>query len=163
MQARLPMHTKSTVRILNRLIRVCRDGEAFCRAGARCRIGGELRTLLRNRSEEWGRLGDELQALVLLLNGEPAMSGTVAASAQRGWLVVRTALSASAEAAVVEAWESTQGEACERYAEAMRGYLPERIRRTVSLQFDRISDRHDQIGSLRFGPARLARGAPRAV
>jgi uncharacterized protein (TIGR02284 family) len=157
------MHKQDTIRILNRLTRVCRDGEAFCRVGARSRVRKELRALLRNRSEEWGRLGDELQALVLLLNGEPALSGTFAAAARRGWLAVRTALFGSAEATVVEAWEHMQREASERYAAAMSGYLPERIRRTISLQGDRISDRCDQIGSLRLKPARLAGGAPRTV
>lgn len=157
------MHTQDTIRILNRLIRACRDGEAFCRVASRRRVGVELRTLLRARSEEWARLGDELQALVLLLNGQPALSGTVAASVRRGWLVVRSSFAGSAEAAVIEDWERTQNEAWQCYAEAMSGYLPERIRRTVSLQSDRISDRCDQIGSLRLGPTRLARGTPRTV
>jgi len=157
------MYTQDTIRILNGLIRACRDSEAFCRVSSRRRVGRELRALLRSRSEEWARLGDELQALVLLLNGEPALSGTFAASMRRGWLVVRSAFPGSAEAAVIEDWERTQNAAWQRYAEAMSGYLPERIRRTVSLQSDRIADRCDQVGSLRLGPTRLARGAPRAV
>jgi uncharacterized protein (TIGR02284 family) len=161
--ARLLMHTQDTIRTLNRLIRTCRDGEAFCRVCARCRVGNELQTLLRSRSEEWARQGDELQALVLLLNGEPALSGTFAATMRRGWIALRAGLIGSAEDPVVEAWELMQREAWERYAAAMSGYLPERIRRTISLQSDRISDRCDQIGSLRLRPARLAAGAPRTV
>jgi uncharacterized protein (TIGR02284 family) len=157
------MHTQDTVRILNGLIRACRDGESFCRVCARRRVGADLRSLLRDRSEEWARLGDELQALVLLLNGEPATSGTVAASALRIWLTLRTMVAGSTDGVVVGAWAEVQREAWERYAEAMSGYLPERIRRTVALQADRISDRCDQIGALRFGSAGLAGRAPRAV
>ncbi len=157
------MHTQDTIRILNRLIRVCRDGEAFCRACSRRRVGAELRALLRGRSDEWARMGDELQALVLLLNGGPAMSGTVAASALRTWIALRTALSGSGDAVVVEAWGQLQRAAWGCYAEAVSGYLPERIRRTVGLQADRIADRCDQIGALRLEPRGLASGAPRAV
>jgi uncharacterized protein (TIGR02284 family) len=157
------MRAQDTIRILNRLIQVCRDGEAFCHACARRRVSPDLSALLRNRSDEWGRLGDELQALVLLLNGEPAMGGTIAASALRVRLVVRTLVTGSAESAVLDAWRRMQGEALERYSEAMSGYLPERIRRTVGLQVDRISDRLHQIGTLRPGLTALAGGAPRPV
>ncbi len=157
------MHTQDTIRILNRLTRVCRDGEAFCRVGARRRLAADLRSLLRSRSEEWARLGDELQALVLLLDGDPALSGTAAASVRRGWLFLRTALFGSPEAAVIDAWERMQKEAWRGYAEAVSGYLPERIRRTVSLQADRISDRCDQVGSLRLRPARLTGSTPHTV
>jgi uncharacterized protein (TIGR02284 family) len=157
------MRAQDTIRILNRLIQVCRDGEALCRVCARRRVSTNLRALLRHRTEEWGRLGDELQALVLLLNGQPAMSGTIAASALRAGLVLRTLLAASAEATVIDAWRRMQGEALEQYSEAMSGYLPERIRRTVGLQVDRIADRLHQIGPLGPGFTELARGAPRPV
>jgi uncharacterized protein (TIGR02284 family) len=157
------MRAQETIGVLNRLIQVCRDGEDLCRVCARRRVGSDLRGLLRNRSDEWGRLGDELQALVLLLNGEPAMGGTLLASALRAGLVLRTLLAASAEPEVIDAWRRMQAEALERYSEAMSGYLPERIRRTVGLQVDRISDRLQQIGTLGPGFTTLTRGAPRPV
>jgi uncharacterized protein (TIGR02284 family) len=153
------MRAQDTIRMLNRLVQVCRDGEALCRVCARRRVSRDLRTLLRNRSEEWGRLGDELQALVLLLNGEPAMGGTIAASALRVGLVLRTWLAGSPETTVIDAWRRMQGEALEQYSEAMSGYLPERIRRTVGLQVDRIADRAHQVGILRPGLTALHSGA----
>ncbi len=142
------MLTQNTIRTLNQLTRVCRDGEEFCRACGTRAASADLRTLLRHRSEEWGRLGDELQALVLLMGGEPATSGTAAACARRGWLAVRAALVGPSDAALIEEWRRIQRHALRRYAEAMSGYVPERIRRTVGLQADRISDRLDEIGSL---------------
>ncbi len=158
-----PMRTHDTVRILNRLTRVCRDGERFCGVCAKCRVSADLRSVLHDRSEEWARRGDELQALVLLLNGEPATSGTFAASALRTWLALRAMLPGSSNAIILEACDTMQREAWERYAEAMSGYLPERIRRTVGLQADRISDRCDQIGALQSGADGLEGRAPRAV
>jgi hypothetical protein len=64
---------------------------------------------------------------------------------------------------VVEAWGQLQRDASRCYADTVSGYLPERIRRTVSLQADRISDRCDQLGALHLGPGRLTPGASRAV
>lgn len=142
------MHTQETTRTLNRLIRVCRDGEDFCRAAsARC-ASPDLKALLHRRSEEWGRLGDELQALVLLLGGTPATSGTLAARARQWGLVLRHALLGPSDATVVADWRGIERHAQERYTEATEGYLPERIRRTISLQADRVVHRSDQLGAV---------------
>jgi len=143
------MQTQHTIITLNRLTRICRDGEDFCRLCAGRLEHTDLRALLRQRREEWGRLGDELQALVLLLGGEPATAGTLAARARRAWTLLRTALFAGSEMLLLEEWHGMQEQALQRYEEAVGGYLPERIRRTISLQADRIADRYEQIGVLR--------------
>ena len=142
------MQIEDTIRILNRLIRVCRDGEDFCGAAVRGATAAELGTLLRHRGEEWGRLGDELQALVLLLNGEPARSATVAARVRHWGLGARLAVLGPADATIIATWQGIERQAEARYLEAVEGYLPERIRRTVSLQTDRVVGRADRIGDL---------------
>ncbi len=81
--------------------------------------------------------------------GEPAISGTVAASARRGWLILRAVLASPSDGALIEEWRRVQRQALRSYIEAVSGYVPERIRRTISLQVDRISDRLDEIGHLR--------------
>jgi uncharacterized protein (TIGR02284 family) len=146
------MHTQDTIRTLNGLIRICRDGEEFCHVGAGRAGGVELGELLRNRSSEWGRLGDELQALVLLLGGEPATSGTLAAQALRAGLILRTALFGASDTALLGELQRLTEHALTRYEEAVSGYLPERIRRTISLQADRIADRQEQMAGLRCRP-----------
>lgn len=139
---------QKTIRTLNQLTRVCRDGEESCRVcGARA-ASSDLRALLCQRGDEWGRLGDELQALVLSLDGSPVTSGTVAARARRAWLVLTAALLGPTDAALIESRRRAHRHALARYAEAVGGYLPERIRRTVSLQADRIADRLDEIEGL---------------
>lgn len=143
------MRTQDTIRILNRLIRVCRDGEDFCYGCSDAVGDAGLQTLLHYRSEEWGRQGDELQALVLLLGGEPATSGTLGERALRAWLVMRAAVIGPSDIAVLGEWQRIQQLALERYEEAIGGYLPERIRRTIGLQADRIMDRLEHISVLR--------------
>src|SRR5690606_22613895 len=143
------MRTQETIRTLNKLIQTCRDGEELCRACGEAVDSPGLRTLLRYRSEEWGRQGDELQALVLLLGGEPAVGGTHAARVLRAWFAVEAAIGGPSGLPMLESWQRDQQRALDRYEEALSGYLPERIRRTVSLQADRVVDRYEQIGGLR--------------
>jgi len=143
------MRTQATIRILNRLVRTCRDGEEICGACSDATESAGLRSLLRYRSEEWGRQGDELQALVLLLGGTPAVSSSPAANLLATWLVVRTALLGKSDAEAIDLWSRVQRRGLERYEVALNGYLPERIRRTVSLHSRRVLDRSEKIGILR--------------
>jgi uncharacterized protein (TIGR02284 family) len=143
------MHTQDTIRTLNRLIQTCRDGEEFCRAAGESVDSIELRPLFRFRSEEWGRQGDELQALVLLLGGDPATFGTAEAQVLRGWMKLKALIFGRSDLSVLEQWRAAQQHALARYEEALSGYLPQRIRRTVSLQADRVLDRAEQIEIIR--------------
>ena len=63
------MQPQTTAATLNKLIRTCRDGEAICRIWSHAAGSPDVRDLLRERSQDWSRQGDELQALVLLLGG----------------------------------------------------------------------------------------------
>jgi uncharacterized protein (TIGR02284 family) len=139
------MRTQDTIRTLNRLIRVCRDGEEFSESGGHAVESPDLGSLLSYRAEEWGRLGDELQALVLLLNGEPATAGSLTALALRMWLLARAAVFGRSDVAVLEHWHGIHERALRAYEDAIGGYLPERIRRTLSLQADRIAERLEHI------------------
>jgi uncharacterized protein (TIGR02284 family) len=143
------MRTQATIRTLNKLIRTCRDSEELCGVCADAVESPGLRSLLRYRSEEWGRQGDELQALVLLLGGKPATSATLYAHARAAWLGLKGALLGPSDLAAIEVWQQSQRIGLHRYDEALGSYLPERIRRTVSLQANRVLDRSEKIGMLR--------------
>jgi uncharacterized protein (TIGR02284 family) len=143
------MRTQATIRILNRLIRTCRDAEDVSAACSDATESPGLRSLLRSRSEEWGRQGDELQALVLLLGGNPAVSASAQAHVDAIWLAFRTAFLGQDDRMAIDAWQRVQGRGLLRYEEALNGYLPERIRRTVSLHARRVLDRSEKIDMLR--------------
>ncbi|HSY08653.1 MAG TPA: PA2169 family four-helix-bundle protein [Steroidobacteraceae bacterium] len=144
------MRARETIRTLNRLIRCCRGAEAFCLACAHTRAAVQLRSTLRHRSEEWGRYGDELQALVLMIGGEPVTGSPVGAWVRRRiWLAGKAVLLGSSEALVLEEWQFEQQRVLDRYEEALKGYLARRIRRTVAAQSTRIQQRLEQIESLR--------------
>jgi uncharacterized protein (TIGR02284 family) len=139
------MRTQATIRILNKLIGTCRDSEELCGVCSDAVESPGLRSLLRYRSEEWGRQGDELQALVLLLGGTPAISATLYGRCASAWLAFKTALLGTSDVVALEVWQATQKRGLARYEQALNGYLPERIRRTVSLHTNRVLDRSEKL------------------
>jgi uncharacterized protein (TIGR02284 family) len=143
------MRARETIRTLNRLILSCRGAEDYCLACAQTRGALQLRSVLRHRSEEWGRYGDELQALVLMLGGEPAIGNSAGAWLRRISLAGKSLLFGSSEALVLEEWQREQQRVSHRYEDALKGYLARRIRRTVNTQSTRIQQRLEQIESLR--------------
>jgi uncharacterized protein (TIGR02284 family) len=147
------MRARETIRTLNRLIVSCRGAEAFCFASAQTRGAQQLRSVLRHRGEEWGRYGDELQALVLMLGGEPAIGNPALSGLRRFWFAGKALLLGSSEALVLEEWQREQQRVLNRYEDALRGYLARRILRTVSTQAARIQQRLEQIDGLRHESA----------
>ena len=143
------MPRSDTIATLNRLIRSARDVEDLCAACSEAVRGCELRTQLSTRSNDWGRQADELQALVLLLGGEPVVGASWHASLTRLWLAVKAALLGPDDLLVLDTCLHAQLCALERFEDALEGYLPERIRRTVSLHAARITDRVEAIEALR--------------
>jgi uncharacterized protein (TIGR02284 family) len=143
----MPRH--ETIATLNRLIHACRDVEDLCRACSEAVPRPPLHALLRQRCEDWGRQADELQALVLLLGGQPAIGGSWRAPVSRGWLFLKSSLLGADDRGVLDTCLHAQLLALESFEDALEGYLPERIRRTVSLHAARISDRVEAIDALR--------------
>jgi uncharacterized protein (TIGR02284 family) len=143
------MHMQETVRALNGLIRICRTSEERCRALAGFARTPEVAHMLRGASEEWSRHGDELQALVLHLDGKPRTRAAAGGWLMRLRMLASRALFVNMDMPTLAAWEVVQGEAVRGYIDALRSYWPERIRRTVRLQADRAEDRYGRIAGLR--------------
>lgn len=141
------MRTAETISTLNGLIRVCRGAEARCQSWVAIAQGTALRRRLEARAGEWGRQGDELQALVLLLGGEPARGTSFAALLHRLWSASRAVLLGRSDLPVARALDWTQQQALEWYERALEGYLPERIRRTVGLHARHIAARCERLGA----------------
>jgi uncharacterized protein (TIGR02284 family) len=139
------MRTTPTVSTLNDLIRTCRAAEALSGACAVTAARAQVRNRLHARSEEWARQGDELQALVLLLGGEPATKPTLRSRAAGIWMGLLTLARGPSDARALDDFETAQQHALSRYEVALRGYLPERIRRTVSLQARQIFARAERV------------------
>jgi uncharacterized protein (TIGR02284 family) len=142
------MNKQETIRILNRLIRTCRDSEELCRTLSDGAGSVNVVRSLRNRSEQWSRRGDELQALVLFLGGEPETGGSPAGWLSRARMVAKSAVLGHRDIPALEEWQRSQQQAVHRYKEALNGYLPERVRRTITLQAGRVDGRRGQVLSM---------------
>ncbi len=153
------MPVRNTIRTLNRLIRTCRDGERLCRAYAEAADSPELRLALHGCSQEWAGHGDELQALVFVLNGTPTTRGTLRSLALRTWFASRTMLCGPGDQPALESWRRMQQRAIDSYAQALASPLPERVRRTVSLQAERLAKRSAQLGGPYDRPVVPSHGA----
>ena len=137
-----------TIGTLNRLIRTCRDVEALCAACSEAANAPAQAQALHQRSEEWARQGDELQALVLLLDGKPATSGSWRAPLARALVTLKCLALGRDDLLILDSAFHSQLRALECYEESLEGYLPERIRRTVSLHAQRIADRLEAFEAL---------------
>lgn len=143
------MRLFGTVWTLNSLIRTCRDGEAVCRAWSGTARSPDLCDLLRVRSQEWARQADELQALVLLFEGRPARAGTFGGQVLAVWVAAKAVFLGRSDLPVVLDWEHLQRRALRRYQHVLGGSLPERVRRTLTLQASRLSAHHHCLEDLR--------------
>jgi uncharacterized protein (TIGR02284 family) len=152
------MRTQETVRALNRLVRTCRGSEARCRALAASASTLELARLVLASGEEWSRQGDELQALVLLLDARPETRPWRGAGLLRVRLLVSRLLVGEGDSPALAAWEAMQARAVRGYNDALKSYWPERIRRTVRQQAERAERRLACIVSLRGRYALQAHG-----
>jgi len=135
------MSMSDTISVLNHLTRLCRDCERSCESLVRTAPRAATAELLRARAGEWGRQGDELQALVLLTGRAPPTSGSAAAAAQRALWRLEGWLQAPPEPLLLRRWQALQQRAAECYEAALGVRMPERIRRTVALQAQRVRDR----------------------
>jgi uncharacterized protein (TIGR02284 family) len=142
------MRARETIETLNALIEACRGVEKLCRACAESGASRALQNLLRFRTDHWGRLGDEMQALVLLLNGAPARTSAPGSQWLCAWVAVKAAVLGVSDARALDTCQHAQLRALYRYDHALSGYLPERIRRPLTLQADRIAERIDAMDVL---------------
>lgn len=150
------MTNAQTIRTLNELIIVSRDGEKgfqICAAHVR---DERLKALFLDRACACAQAVDELQALVRSLGGEPAQEGSAFGTMHRRWVDVRATFSSDDDATIVAECERGEDYALETYRNALDDHLPDFVRRIVLQQFEGVMNNHDQIRTL--GSEQLARG-----
>ncbi|HSE92226.1 MAG TPA: PA2169 family four-helix-bundle protein [Methylomirabilota bacterium] len=94
--------------VLNDLVETCRDGEQGFRTAADAVSDTHIRRLFSTYSEQRGRFATELSAEIERLGGDPERRGSVAGSAHRGWMNIRSAVSGGSTDSVLA--EAERGE-----------------------------------------------------
>ncbi len=141
-------HRDDVVDALNQLIETCRDGEAGFREAAEGVQDANLARLFRSYSAQRAQFVAELDAQVRRLGGDPAQRGHAAASAHRGWMNLRHALTGGSDAAVVAEAERGEDHAVRAYEKALEADLPEDLRLIVERQYMEVREAHDHVRSL---------------
>jgi len=158
------MTNAQTIRTLNELITVSRDGEKGFAICAQYVRDERLKCLFSDRARACLQAVEELLAVVRELGGDPAKDDGAFGAMHRRWVDVRATFSTDNDATIVAECERGEDYALETYRNALDDHLPDFVRRIVLQQFEGVMNNHDQIRIL--GSEQLARGyasaAPRA-
>ncbi|MDF1485980.1 PA2169 family four-helix-bundle protein [Ramlibacter sp. H39-3-26] len=130
---------------LNGLLESCRDGEYGFRHVAGHAKTADLRMFFERGAGECATAAGELQAEVTRLGGQADTGGTVAGALHRGWVSVRSALSAHDDLATLEEAERGEDAALARYRKALQQPLPAGVRALVQRQMQGAQRNHDEV------------------
>lgn len=134
---------------LNDLLESCRDGEYGFNTSAEHTKTADLKTMLLRHAQECRTAGQELQALIRQLGGEPDEGGTVSGALHRGWVSVRGTLSGHSDLSMLSECERGEDAAVARYRKALKQDLPPAIRSVVERQAEGAQRNHDQVKAMR--------------
>ena len=144
----MAMSNDDVIDTLNELIETCKDGEEGFRTCAEDIKNAELKTMFntmaRHCAEAAGELGTEVQRL----GGKPERSGSLAGSAHRRWVDIKSAIMGKDDAAVLAECERGEDVAKSSYESALKKDLPSNIRAIVERQFHGVMQHHDRVRAL---------------
>jgi uncharacterized protein (TIGR02284 family) len=147
------MNQKDSVKVIEKLVEVCKDGEKGYKDAAEHVKRPDLKTFFTTQSSERGRFARELQTVLMNLGKtEKKESGTVAGALHRAWIDTKVGLGAG-DKSILESVEKGEDEARDAYREAIGSPLPPDVADIVNRQARSIQTAHDQVKTLRDGIA----------
>lgn len=142
------MAEQRIVKLLERLVETCRDGQQGYLEAAEHISDSDLRSFFNNESLERARYASELESELQRLGEAPGNeTGSIAGTLHRGWLDLSAAI--GGDEAVLSAIESGEDTAKKLYEEALREPLPDLVEGTVRSQAQAVIAAHDHIKLLR--------------
>jgi uncharacterized protein (TIGR02284 family) len=134
------MVVEDTIACLNELIETSRNGQLGYAEAARLVHDTRIQTILEGYSKERAGFVKALQAEVEKLGGIPADSGTLGASLHRGWMDLKSALTAGSAGAILAACESGEDSAWTHYKQATDSDISGASRALVDKQWEKIKE-----------------------
>jgi len=138
-----------TIDILNDLIETSKDGEQGYRTCAEDARDPQLKQVFEEGASSCARGASELQALVRRLGGDPDKRGSVSGAVHRGWVNIKSVVSARDDHAILSECERGEDIAKAKYRKALERDLPPEIRQVVESQYQGVLRNHDRARSLR--------------
>jgi len=143
-----------TIENLNRLISICKDGEAGFSTATDDVTDLELKEVFTRLSRQRAESATELQLCVKRLGDKPCDSTTAAGKMHRGWIGLKSVLAKNDAHAVLTECERGEDEAVSTYRSVLADAPLESTHRLlVSTQSAAVQAAHDEVRSLRDHPA----------
>lgn len=143
------MEDKSIVEALNELIETSRDGEAGFRTCADGADDPALKSYFTICATRCATAAQELASQVARHGGKAESGGSLAGTAHRAWVNVKTAVTSQDDLAVLEECERGEDSALKSYQKALENPLPPEVARLVLHQYEGVRENHDRIKALR--------------
>jgi uncharacterized protein (TIGR02284 family) len=140
--------SQEAVSTLNDLIETLKDGKNGFETAAADVKDPAVKSTFQEFAQQRAQLAGELQAEVRKLGGEPEQSGTVAATAHRGWMNIKNTLGGGEKSILNEA-ERGEDFAVKSFEKALVKELPLEVREVVRRQYDEVKQAHDRVRDLR--------------
>lgn len=143
---------KSTIKTLNDLIEILRDGQHGYKTAAEDAKAPELAQLFSRYSAQRAEFVSQLQTRLLSLGAEPEKSGSVTGSMHRTWIDLKSALSKNEPHAVLAEAERGEDAAVDAFKKALDSNdldLP--TRDILTRQYQEVQAAHDRVRDLRDG------------
>lgn len=141
---------KTTLKTLNDLIEVLKDGEEGFKTAATDVKVAELNLVFTRYAVQRAEFASELQARVLALGADVETSGSVAGSIHRGWINLKSALSSNEPHAVLAEAERGEDSAVAAYRKALdEAHLDKSTQDIIGRQYADVKAAHDHVKMLR--------------
>ena len=144
----MAMDKDDVIDTLNDLIETCKDGENGFLTCAEDIRNAQLKTTFTKAAARCADAARELQAEVQILGGAPARKGSLAGSAHRRWVDIKSAIMGKDDAAVLAECERGEDVAKSSYQKALEKDLPPATRAIVQRQYQGVLEHHDMVRGL---------------
>ena len=144
----MPMEKDDVIDTLNDLIETCKDGEEGFRTCAEDIKSPDLKSMFTAAAQRCAQAAGELQVEVQRLGGKPEKSGSLAGSAHRRWVDIKSAIMGKDDAAVLAECERGEDVAKSSYQKALEKDLPPDVRGIVQRQYQGVLEHHDMVRHL---------------
>ena len=144
----MAMDRDDIIDTLNDLIETCKDGEEGFRTCAEDIRNPALKPIFEEGARRCAEAAGELRAEVQRLGGKPERTGSLAGSAHRRWVDIKSAIMGKDDKAILNECERGEDVAKESYQKALQKDLPPTIRAIVERQYRGVLQNHDRVRAL---------------
>ena len=144
----MTMSNDDIIDTLNDLIETSKDGEEGFRTCAQDIKNSDLKSMFETMARHCGEAAAELRTEVQRLGGKAERSGSLAGSAHRRWVDIKSAIMGKDDKAVLSECERGEDVAKSSYEKALKKDLPPHLRAMVERQFQGVMQHHDRVRAL---------------